>query len=178
MTGKGTKTELISHKYVQIRIANEMDRNNAKFSLGRVGQEKNSWHYRGWTLSKRTLSMVDCKTVHSICMYSFTPLFTQPTLTHHTGIASGIADVSNMQDQVSLVNLAGDEVGGIECRLLCCHDLQAVIHLSISHVWKVGKVMRMECINWGNLIQVMITWHFAPVAYKSVDTKSGHVNER
>ena len=54
--------------------------------------------------------------------------------TDHTGIASGIADVPNVQDQVSLINLAVDEVGGIECRLLCCHDLQTVVHLSVSHV--------------------------------------------
>ena len=59
---------------------------------------------------------------------------TGPTLTDHTGIASGIADVPNVQDEVSLVNLAVDEVGGIECRLLCCHDLQTVVHLSVSHV--------------------------------------------
>ena len=54
------KGELISHKNVRIRTANETDRNDAKFSFGRIGQEKNSGHYRGWTLSKRTLSRVDC----------------------------------------------------------------------------------------------------------------------
>ena len=54
--------------------------------------------------------------------------------TNHTGIASGIADVSDVHDQVSLVNLVVHKVGGIECRLLSCHDLKTVIHLPIAHV--------------------------------------------
>ena len=59
--------------------------------------------------------------------------------TDHTGIASGIADVSDVHDQVSLVNLVVHKVGGIECRLLSCHDLKTVIHLPIAHVCESKK---------------------------------------
>ena len=50
-----------------------------------------------------------------------------------------------MQDQVSLVNLVVYEVGGVECWLLCYHDLKTVVHLSITHVcegeerWENGE---------------------------------------
>ena len=45
-------------------VTGQTDSSDAKFSLRRVGwQEKNSGHYRGWTVSKRTLSRVGCRSI-------------------------------------------------------------------------------------------------------------------
>ncbi len=60
--------------------------------------------------------------------------------THNTGISSGIADVTNVQYEVSAIQLPQDKLGSVEGRLLTSHRLPAVVRLTITHI----------CTNNGN----------------------------
>ena len=60
--------------------------------------------------------------------------------TYHTGVSPGIADVSNMEENVSLVHLVRHESCCVESRLLG-FDLFTVIDLTVTHVCR-----KCECL--------------------------------
>ena len=61
--------------------------------------------------------------------------------TYHTGVSSGIADVSDMEENVCLVHLVCHEPCCVESRLLGFDLLFTVIDLTITHVCR-----KCECL--------------------------------
>ena len=54
--------------------------------------------------------------------------------THHIGIASGVADISDMKHQVCLRHKSFQHSGGVECSRLLSDHLPRTILVAISHV--------------------------------------------
>ena len=71
----------------------------------------------------------------------------QSRSTHHTGISPGIADVSDVEHHICLIQLLEDKMASVECRLLRDIDLLAVIWLAYAHVCNEIKKMTYKSIS-------------------------------
>ena len=65
----------------------------------------------------------------------------QSRSTHHTGISPGIADVSDVEHHICLIQLLEDKAASVECRLLRGIDLLTVVWLAYAHVCNKIKMM-------------------------------------